>query len=219
MSELTPIAEARLRVRVAPDTSMMPDASCGGLICLMPGACVETPRGQRRVEDLMPGEVVLACDGAPQEILWTGRRRMTGARLFAMPHLRPVRLRAGALGPGRPNADLCVAPGHRVMPRAGAEPVAVTDLVDGRSVRIEPGSLDVVLIQILFARATVIRVNGVECAGLTPANAPLDRLDPTLRAALARIPQGPPGDGDTQDRIVQRALTGPEAAILRQVLG
>lgn len=214
MGEMTAIAAARLMVRVAPDVSMAPGPFRGSVICLAPGGCIETPGGQRRIEDLVPGERVLTCADGPQEILWTGRRRMTGARLFAMPHLRPVRLRAGALGPGLPNADLCVAPQHRVRLRAGADPVAVTDLVDGRSVRVEPGSQEV--IQILIARAQVIRVNGLELESLPPSLSLVDSLDPSFCAALSKAAPAPAPVPDGAEGFVQRALTGPEAAMLRQ---
>ena len=51
-------------------------------------------------------------------MLWTGRCHVDAARLDAAPNLRPVRIRAGALGPGIPRADLVVSPQHRLLVRS-----------------------------------------------------------------------------------------------------
>ena len=40
---------------------------------------------------------------------------MSGARLFALPDQRPIRLRVNALGIDRPDAELVVSPEHRVL--------------------------------------------------------------------------------------------------------
>ena len=45
---------------------------------------------------------------------------MSGARLFAMPEQRPIRLRRGALGVDRPEDDLIVSPEHRVLVKGRA---------------------------------------------------------------------------------------------------
>ena len=66
----------------------------GGVICFTPGTRIVTPGGLRAVETLCEGDYVLTKDSGAQEIQWIGRRRMSGARLFSVPHLRPVRLRA-----------------------------------------------------------------------------------------------------------------------------
>ena len=79
-----------------------------GMICFTPGTLIATSDGPRPVETIRPGDRVQTRDGEPEEVLWTGSRRLTGARLYALPALRPVRIRAGALAP---------APG--VRPRLG----------------------------------------------------------------------------------------------------
>lgn len=40
---------------------------------------------------------------------------MSGARLFAMPELRPIRIHAGAVGMEIPDEDLLVSPQHRML--------------------------------------------------------------------------------------------------------
>lgn len=91
----------------------------GGVICFATGTRIATPESPRRIEDLAAGDRILAKDDGAQEILWTGNRWMTSARLYAMLHLRPIRLRAGALGVDRADAGLLVTPQHR-MPAKGA---------------------------------------------------------------------------------------------------
>ena len=101
-----------------------------GVICFTPGTLIDTPAGPRPVEALRPGDRVLTRDDGAQELLWVGSRRMSGARLYALPHLRPVRLgavrlgavrlRAGAFGLLRPAADLLVSPQHRLLVRGAA---------------------------------------------------------------------------------------------------
>lgn len=60
-----------------------------GVICFGAGTRIDTPMGPRLVEALQPGDFVLTRDSGPQEVLWTGSRRMSGARLFAMPICDP----------------------------------------------------------------------------------------------------------------------------------
>ena len=69
-----------------------------GVICFTPGTRLRTPEGDRLVEELVEGDRIETKDGGAQDIVWIGARRMSGARLFAMPELRPVRIRSGALG-------------------------------------------------------------------------------------------------------------------------
>ncbi len=113
----------------------------GGVICFTPGTMIQTPGGARRIEDLREGDKVQTKDNGAEEVCWIGSRRMTGARLFAMPHLRPIRIRAGALGIERPDMELIVSPEHRMLVRGEAARdlfntpevlVSARDLVTGR---------------------------------------------------------------------------------------
>ena len=84
------------------------------VVCFARGTRIATPAGDRRIETLARGDLVLTAQG-PQPIRWIGHRRLDGERLRADPHLAPIRIPAGALGPGRPARDLVVSPQHRIL--------------------------------------------------------------------------------------------------------
>ena len=102
--------------------------------CFMPGTLIRTPQGERAVETLAEGELVLTLDGSAQPVLWLGRQ--TISRSFADPlRVLPIRIAAGALADNMPVRDLLVSPDHAllvdgVLVQAGA-------LVNGTSIRRE----------------------------------------------------------------------------------
>lgn len=101
-------------------TMRMTPSERPSVICFTPGTRLRIETGETAIEDLGPGDKLLTRDSGPQEVLWSGHRRMSGARLFAMPQQRPIRLRRGALGVDRPEDDLIVSPEHRVLVKGRA---------------------------------------------------------------------------------------------------
>lgn len=198
--------------------------AAGGVICFAAGTMIRTDAGPRPIEALAAGDRVLTRDDGPQEILWVGNRRMSGARLYAMPALRPVRIRAGALGIDRPEPDLLVSPMHRILLRGRAAQalfntpevlVAARDLVNGRSIVIDRALREVTYVHLFLERHQVIWGNGVESESFHPANTALDLVEEGQRAALlAMFPEmadNPQAYGD----FARRSLSTSEAAILR----
>lgn len=199
-------------------------AASGGVICFTPGTAISTPSGDRPIDTLRPGDLLATRDDGPQEILWTGRRRLTGARLFAMPELRPVRIRAGSIGAGCPRSDLVVSPDHRMLVRGSAARalfnadevlVAARDLVDGAAVKFETRLTEVTYIHLLTERHEVIRANGAETETFHPAASRLDQVEPGQRAALFALMPDLERDPFAYGAFARRNLTAPEAAILR----
>ncbi len=83
--------------------------------CFTPGTMIATPRGERAVEELKVGDRIITRDNGIQEIRWVGHKEMAGKAMIAAPHLRPVMIRAGALGNGLPERDMMVSPNHRML--------------------------------------------------------------------------------------------------------
>lgn len=83
--------------------------------CFTPGTLIATPKGEIPVEELREGDRVITRDNGIQTIRWSGERAMSGGDFVIAPHLRPVLIRAGALGNGLPERDTVVSPNHRVL--------------------------------------------------------------------------------------------------------
>ena len=184
-----------------------------GVLCFTPGTVLRTATGAVRIEDLHPGTMVQTRDNGMQPVLWTASHNLSGGRLYAVPHLRPVRFR-GAEG------DLVVSPGHRMLVQGRAAQVlyntdevlvAAADLIDGDAVIHDREARRVTYVHLLLEGHQVVWANGMPAETLYPPEIPLAALDAHQRAALRvslpdAVPQVPP---------VRRCLSSPEAAILR----
>ncbi len=200
------------------------DPEAGGIICFTPGTRIATPEGPMLVEDLREGDQVQTRDSGAQDILWIGSRHMTGARLFVMPRLRPIRFSAGSLGIKRPDQELLVSPQHRMLIRGQTARalfntsevlVAASELVNGTSITVDLNVREVKYIHLLLPSHQILWANGVETESFHPASAALTSLDNTNKARLlAQFPElksDPLHYGD----YARRNLTVSESAILR----
>ncbi len=97
------------------DGFVFPGSSATGpyLFCFAPGTAIATPDGNTAVEHLAPGDRVQTDGGGAVPVKWIGRQ--TVHKLFAGPHMQPVRIRAGALGGGLPHSDLTVTADHGMI--------------------------------------------------------------------------------------------------------
>ena len=87
-------------------------------ICFTRGTLIATPRGQRAIETLAPGDLVCTADEGAVPIRWIGHQRFDAAALADNPKLWPVHIRAGALGLNLPAVDLVLSRQHRVLVRS-----------------------------------------------------------------------------------------------------
>ncbi|MEP4247527.1 Hint domain-containing protein [Tateyamaria sp.] len=196
----------------------------GGVICFTPGTWIDTPDGPRRIEELREGDKVSTKDNGPQDIQWVGSRRMSGARLFAMPRLRPVRIATGALGVERPDQELLVSPEHRMLIdgpvarelfNAHEVLVAAKDLVNGTTISVDVDVRAVTYVHLLLPRHEVLRANGVETESFHPANTALSTLDDEDRVRLLGKLPGLEFNPHIYGTYARRNLSASEAAIMR----
>ncbi|MTH77037.1 Hint domain-containing protein [Paracoccus aestuariivivens] len=88
------------------------------ILCFVSGTLISTDRGLVAVQDLMLGDMVWTKDDGFQPIRWIGSSKLSPTVLAQKPNLRPIRIRAGALGADRPSQDLLVSPQHRILVRS-----------------------------------------------------------------------------------------------------
>lgn len=193
-----------------------------GVICFSSGTLLRTPDGPKRVEDLAEGDRVQTKDDGPQEILWIGSRRMSGARLHAMPELRPVRIRTGAIDGTCPAPDLIVSPRHRLVLKGriatalfGTPEVLVTarDLLDDRGILIDRALMEVTYVHILLARHQIVWANGVETESFHPASTDLETIEEDQRAHLLAAAPGVDANPTSYGPAARKPLSEDEAAI------
>ena len=89
-----------------------------GLLCFASGTMIKTIDGERAIETLTVGDRVLTMDGNYQEIRWIDSLGLDSIDLQMNPRLKPIIIRADALGAGFPEQDLIVSPQHRIFVRS-----------------------------------------------------------------------------------------------------
>jgi hypothetical protein len=187
------------------------------VICFADDTLIATPDGPRPVDRIRAGDLVQTLDNGAQPVLWVGRTRISGVALRRFPHLRPIRMRGGALGGDIPTEDLRLSPGHRVVLRGlraqalfNVPEVLVTarDLVDGRAIRQDLALHGVTYVHLLLEEHQVLLANGVACESFHPDMAAPDLLRPHMDELRGLLPMV--GYGAT----ARRCLNTGEAALL-----
>ncbi len=196
----------------------------GGVICFTKGTQILTENGPCLVEDLSEGDRLQTKDDGVQDIHWIGQRKMSGARMHAMPHLRPIRIRKGALDIGEPDEDLLVSPEHRVLIKGrGAQAlfntdevlVTARDLLNDRSITIDHTLKEVTYYHLMLERHQIVWANGVECESFHPANTSLAAIDDIQRDRLFSHFPTVENDAFSYGNYARRNLSRPEAEILK----
>jgi len=145
------------------------------VICFCAGTQILTDRGERAVETLSPGDLVLTRDRGLQPVRWRQATHLGPVALRKRPSFQPIRLAAGALGPGRPQRDLLLSPQHRVLLRSrivqrlfGAPEVlaAAKHLTDAPGITCAGDVTDLVYVHLLFDHHEIIFANGAEAESL-----------------------------------------------------
>ena len=195
----------------------------GAVICFTPDTRILTPDGIKPIQNLREGDYVQTKDNGCQQIQWMGQRRMSGARLFAMPKLRPIRIRAGLFGLDEPDEDLLVSPEHRMLVKGRIAMdlfntpevlVAARDLVDHDRVCVDLTVREITYVHMLLSQHEILFANGVESESFHPANAALSALDAEDRQRLAEMLPSVEYNPQSYGRYARRNLSASEAAIL-----
>lgn len=164
--------------------------------CFTPGTLIRTRLGEVAIETLQAGDWILTMDSGYQPIRWIGKRCLDAIDLAANPKLRPVRIRAGALGHGLPETDLTVSRQHRVLVSSviaermfGAREILIPaiKLVDLDGIDIVEDAQAVEYWHMLFDCHQVVWSNGAPTESLFAGPEALKSVSPEGRAEIIAL--------------------------------
>jgi len=105
--------------------------------CFVSGTRISTERGEIAVEELRVGDrVQMALHNKAEPVSWIGHRHVDCARHPAPHKVWPIRILAGAFGPGQPCRDLWLSPDHAVY--VDAVLIPAKSLINGRTIAQVP---------------------------------------------------------------------------------
>lgn len=163
-----------------------------GVICFAEGTRIRTPDGDRPVETLRAGDLVMTADHGPAPVVWASatRRHWPGSSTSDI----PVLIKAGAFGNGLPARDMVVSPQHKILVshRAGARGVddagvlaPVKGLTALPGIRVMGGCRAVTYHHILFSRHEIVFAEGLASESFYPGPTALGMLTDVQRAEIA----------------------------------
>jgi len=100
------------------------------------GTRIATPEGERVVESLAGGDLILTAAGHARTIVWIGYRHVDCRRWDGPEKVWPVRVRAGAFSDGLPHRDLWLSPDHAVF--VGDVLIPIRHPINGCSIAQKP---------------------------------------------------------------------------------
>ena len=180
--------------------------------CLAAGTRLATPGGGMiAVEAVRPGAMLLTSSGVPAKVAWVGHRWVDCSRHPRPELVQPIRIAAGAFGPGLPARALLLSPDHAVFVDGVLIPAQL--LVNGRTIvqcaqaAVEYWHVELARHDVLLAEGLPVEsyldtgnraafVNGADFVSLHPDFAPLAwdgacaelvRDGPILTAVRARL--------------------------------
>lgn len=193
------------------------------IICFTPGTLIATPKGERPVEDLKPGDKVITRDDGIQELAWVGARRLEAADLAAHPKLRPVLIRAGSLGAGLPERDMMVSPNHRMLIRNAGTSLLFDErevLAAAKHLTDLPGVVGqdvgaVTYVHVMCERHQVVLADGAWTESFQPGDMAIDGIDAVQRDELFAIfPDLRDSGGRAAYGAARKVLKGYETRLL-----
>ncbi len=192
--------------------------------CFTPGTLVATPKGEKPVEELQVGDRVITRDNGIQEIRWAGRCDLTRNDLQQSEHLKPILIKAGALGNGLPERDMLVSPNHRMLVANDKTSlyfeehevlVSAKHLIGNAGIQVAE-TLGTSYLHFMFDRHEVVLADGTWTESFQPGDLTLGGMGNAQRAEIFELfPELTTREGLEDFQAARKTLKRHEAALLR----
>lgn len=156
--------------------------------CFASGTLIATPDGDRPIQNLRPGDLVLTHDNGAQPIRWTGVRSTIGINEDT-----PVTIESGVLGNSAP---LVLSPNHRVLvvhekaELLFGEPecLVAAKFLCARDGISQTKTGRIAYHHIMLERHEIVMANGILCESLLPVS---DHMHPLAWKRIAALDTTP----------------------------
>ena len=185
--------------------------------CFVAGTLIMTDQGERPVELLEPGDLIMTKDHGLQPLRWIGQRSVAAEAEHA-----PIRIAAHTFGTHR---TLLVSPQHRVLIGDSLAEllfgeaevlVAAKHLLNDRTVTRQTGGM-VTYVHLLFDEHQVVFSEGLPTESFLPGPQVCNDFEQaTLDEICALFPEIDPSTGEGYSQSARRTLKEYEAAVLLQ---
>lgn len=179
--------------QIAPAMALFENAFCA----FSRGSLIETDFGPVAIEDLLPGDRVIAGDGNPQPVLWKGATTIVPGRADPRGRvLNLTRIMTDSFGIQRPMSCIVAGPSARILRTPGHlrkilgnEPTLtpVEEFIDGINIVETAPPTPVELFHICLKRHAVIRIDGIEFETYHPGVNSLRLVSQAMRAVFLSL--------------------------------
>ena len=147
-------------------------------------------------EEITQGMLVWTKDDGYQPARWIGTCQMSKADLEAHANVRPIRIKAGALGQNLPERDLTVSPQHRILVNSklvrrlhGEDEVLVAakHLLQVEGIDVVQDTDSVTYVHFLFNRHQIVESDGAETESLFTGPEALKTVDSAARVEILHL--------------------------------
>lgn len=159
-----------------------------GPVCLLQGTLICTERGDVRIEELRPDDIIWTKDRG-----WQALRLVTHETMVFRDRddpAKPILIPAGALGNNRPSVDLITSPQHRILqsrPDSGEEVlVPAVKLVGQNGIRRMRGKKRAVYLNVVMERHSIIQAAGCWVESMLVTSRSMSRHNAAARRLIAQ---------------------------------
>ena len=166
------------------------------VMCFTAGTLIRTAEVLVPAAEITQGMLVWTKDDGYQPIRWIGTRQMSKVELEEHANVRPIRIKAGALGQNMPERDLTVSPQHRILVNSklarrlhGADEVLVAakHLLQVEGIDVVQDAESVTYVHFLFDRHEIVESEGAETESLFTGPEALKTVDSAAREEILHL--------------------------------
>ncbi|MBL4749898.1 MAG: Hint domain-containing protein [Amylibacter sp.] len=184
------------------------------IVCFTRGTMIVTDAGEKAIEDLAAGDMVMTKDHGLQEMRWIGSRTVPAKDNFA-----PIMIKAGAMANDR---DLLVSPQHRMVVEGwksellfGEREVlaAAKHLVNNDTIYVQSGGM-VEYFHMLFDTHEIVFANGAASESFHPGEVGINALSNEARDEIYNLFPELRDNVEAYGPAARTSLKGHEAKVL-----